>query len=382
MKGEVGRQIQFIIWRGDQRLGIITGGSAAFEIACRDEFFGVNDKNRERLIQRLVQNTVCRMVVHERGLMQRVLSLWVRIIPYVWFDLYSEDVVGFETTVEPGIIKHEDGTEEKRDGHNYKGANWKEVGMTAGSAKRVSGAGNKHRREETSKKLVFVKKVDDYTWMTPLRVPEGNQARNAYLSTLMSRNAAWRLQQRKAVLKSSWKARTSAEKHRAKWITKRRKHLRGAGYFLCRTAVRGIPLMVCCAARSSIAGANAVECLPRNSSGRDHKRMPRLGGIMRPGGKTTPMGNPLQALRSELASLEAKQERSPLTQKIARVKAAIASYSGGTVIASATRTKTHSKRVISPAGRKAMAAAARKMWAQRKAKARTAKKQASTPAAQ
>jgi hypothetical protein len=235
---EIGRQIQFLVWRRDnyEPIGIITAGSAAFQIAPRDQSFGVTDENRERLIQRIVNNTICRMEVHEKGLMQRVLSIWRRIIPYVWFDLYSDDVLGFETLVEEDEIKHEDGTVEKRDGHNYKGDNWTRLeGKTKGSAKRHSGIENKHTRESTTEKLIYVKKGEDYTWMHKYvnHYPKSQGMRTMTLYALTPHGAR-RMGGTTTPVKSSWRGTTPEEKQRAKWLQKRRRYLTGACYFLCR----------------------------------------------------------------------------------------------------------------------------------------------------
>jgi hypothetical protein len=130
-------------------IGIITAGSATYAIKSRDEFFGITKENRDRLIQRNVNNTVFRMEVHECGLMQRVLSIWRRQVPYIWFDLYADDVIGYKTPVEVEEIRPGDGIlpGEQRDGHSYKGDNWTHVGETKGSAKPHSGIQAKHTRE-------------------------------------------------------------------------------------------------------------------------------------------------------------------------------------------------------------------------------------------
>ena len=202
-KGSVGRQIHFLIWHRKQPAGIISAGSAVQAVGARDKFFGVTAANRDKLIQQIVNNTVCRMTKHERGLMQHVLSIWRKVVPFIWFDLYATETVGFETFIEEDEIR----PGERRDGHTYKGDNWQHVGETAGVAKSTKGCKD-FTRKKTDKKLVFVRRSDDFSWM----------------------HEGYGVPKRA----SSYRGKTAWERKQAKALAKRRKYLNGKCYYLLK----------------------------------------------------------------------------------------------------------------------------------------------------
>jgi Domain of unknown function (DUF4338) len=167
-RGAVGRQIHFVAWYQGQMVGIISGGSAVWESAPRDKFFDITDANRREVIQTIVDNSVCRMVVHERGLMQKVLSVWRKVVvPHIWFDLYGEETIGYETFVIPRKVKP--GVERK--GQNYKGDNWTQVGVTRGAAKSTKGCKQYNPVSALSRwgvaLLVWKKGIPLRRWPTP-----------------------------------------------------------------------------------------------------------------------------------------------------------------------------------------------------------------------
>jgi len=200
-KGEIGRQIQFIIWRRREKVGIITAGSAVKAVGARDKFFGITKANRKEVIQQIVNNTVCRLIVHERGLMQEVLSIWRKVVPFIWFDLYATEPIAFETFVGEAVVREG----ESRDGHSYKGDNWQFLGKTKGVAKHTKG-GKVFSHVKTDPKLIFARRCDDFSWM----------------------HSGYGIPKRK----SSFPGKTSEEKRVMKQIAARRKYLRGKAYYM------------------------------------------------------------------------------------------------------------------------------------------------------
>ncbi len=128
---EHGQQNHFLIWYKGEQVGIISGGSAVYRTAMRDEFFKMPKEiaDRKRVLNSIVNNTIYHIENHEDHLFARVLALWEKVIPYTWHEFYEVPVCGFETFI---------ADEEKQDdecGSGYKGTGWKLLGKEAGNAK-------------------------------------------------------------------------------------------------------------------------------------------------------------------------------------------------------------------------------------------------------
>jgi hypothetical protein len=232
-KGTHGQQIHCLVWYRGEVVGIISGASAVFATNTRDSFFGINQCNRTKVINGIVDNVVFRLENHERNLGSRVLSLWERTVSYLWELTYGVKVFGFETfIVVEGLMReitHPDGTREVvkiedpegnvRVGGTYKGANWTFVGITSGSAKGHDGVGltGGIRDAEGNKRGSFIRKK------TPIK--------DVYCKWIPGFSSPI-----ESEYKSSWKAATAAgtpeEKALAKSRSKLKTELLGAKFFL------------------------------------------------------------------------------------------------------------------------------------------------------
>ena len=149
--GAIGQQIHYLIYLDDDVAGIISGGSAAYAVASRDEYFGITKDNRQVALNGIVDNTVFRLEKNLPNLGTQILALWRRQIARDWERKYGVKVAGFETF----IIENE-----RRKGSMYKADNWQFVGQTNGSTKFHQSGIKKHfERREVEKKLVFCKKI-------------------------------------------------------------------------------------------------------------------------------------------------------------------------------------------------------------------------------
>jgi hypothetical protein len=154
-RGAHGQQVHFLIWLRNETVGIISGGSAVYAVKARDEFFGIN-RNREKVLNGIIDNTVFRLEVHEKNLATQVLALWRKTVSTIWEDLYGVKVFGFETFVVENA---------RRTGAVYKADNWTFAGASTGNAKHSSGvtpAGlydepTNIRRAPSCSKLIFCK---------------------------------------------------------------------------------------------------------------------------------------------------------------------------------------------------------------------------------
>lgn len=147
--GAVGQQIHYLIFLDKQIVGIISGGSAAYAVYCRDDFFGITKENRQIALNGIVDNTVFRLEKNIPNLGTQVLAMWRRKIADDWEQKYGVSVCGFETF----IIE-----ERHRKGSMYKADNWTFVGETSGSTKfHLHGVEKKFERKDVQKKLVYCK---------------------------------------------------------------------------------------------------------------------------------------------------------------------------------------------------------------------------------
>ena len=155
--GAVGQQIHYLIYLDGDIVGIISGGSAAYAVGCRDEYFGINKDNRRIALNGIVDNTVFRLEKNLPNLGTQILAMWRRRVAEDWENRYGVKVAGFETF----IVE-----ESYRKGAMYKADNWDFVGQTQGSTKfHRHGAEKKFERRKTESKLVYCK------WIKGGRLP-------------------------------------------------------------------------------------------------------------------------------------------------------------------------------------------------------------------
>jgi len=165
--GAVGQQLHYLILLDNEVVGIISGGSAAYAVSCRDKYFGITKENRKVALNGIIDNTVFRLEKNLPNLGTQILAMWRKRVAKDWEDKYGVKVAGFETF----IIE-----ETYRKGSMYKADNWDYVGETQGSTKfHLHGVDKKFERKDVEKKLVFCKWIrggylpDSYTptWNEP-----------------------------------------------------------------------------------------------------------------------------------------------------------------------------------------------------------------------
>lgn len=218
-KGCHGQQIHFIIWYHDRVAGIISGASPVYASPPRDLFFKITNKNREKVLNGIIDNVVFRLIIHPRNLGSRVLALWEKVAAHLWKQLYGVKVFGFETfIVREGLMRERitekavrevilipDPESHIRRGMLYTSANWSYLGTTSGSTKGHDGLGLTGGRP--GGKGGFIRKD------TPVKDAYGRWA-PGYTAPVKSK------------YKSSWKAGTKDGTPREKQIAKRKQRMR------------------------------------------------------------------------------------------------------------------------------------------------------------
>lgn len=149
--GAVGQQLHYLIVVDGRCVGIISAGSAAYAVKCRDDYFGINKDNRQVALNGIVDNTVFRLEYNVPNLGTQILKKWRKEVQKDWLQKYDVRVAGFETFVVEN---------ERRKGAMYKADNWTFVGETQGSTKfHLHGVDKSFERKNVEKKLVFCKFV-------------------------------------------------------------------------------------------------------------------------------------------------------------------------------------------------------------------------------
>lgn len=130
--GFVGRNLCYAIhWNGDYH-GHIIGGSATRFIPGRNEFFNIEIKDLNQIINNIFYHVFpINGRYPTRNFTSLVLKNWISQIKCDWEQKYGDSVIGFETLVEL-----------PRTGELYRKAGFHEVGITIGyQCKRIAGTG-------------------------------------------------------------------------------------------------------------------------------------------------------------------------------------------------------------------------------------------------
>lgn len=123
-----GSQMRYNVFAGEQLVALISFGASAWKLAHRDRFIGWDRAQRERNLQRVVNNARFLILpwIQSKGLASKILSMAARQLPTDWVARYGLRPVLLETFVE--TPRHR--------GTCYKAANWIHVGQTVGRGKK------------------------------------------------------------------------------------------------------------------------------------------------------------------------------------------------------------------------------------------------------
>jgi hypothetical protein len=138
-----GAQMRYLLFGGQQLLGLLGFGAAAWTVAPRDQFIGWSPQERIRNLHLVANNARFLILpwVTSRNLASRILGAAARQLPRDWTDRYGHAPVLLETFVE----------RERFRGTSYRAANWIYLGSTQGRGKLDT-----NRRYPLSVKSIFV----------------------------------------------------------------------------------------------------------------------------------------------------------------------------------------------------------------------------------
>ena len=148
-----GAQLRYFIKSGASQalaLGCLQFSSPAWKMAPRDRWIGWNDEQRQRNLQKVINNSRFLIFpwVQVQNLASSVLALAVKTVPDDWQSCYGYRPVLMETLVDQKRFK----------GTCYQAANWIHVGQTLGVAK----SGNRHRHHGRPKAVYLYPLTKDF----------------------------------------------------------------------------------------------------------------------------------------------------------------------------------------------------------------------------
>lgn len=122
-----GAQMRYFIKAQEHIIGAMGFGAAAWKVACRDQWIGWNNEQREKNLHLVVNNARFLIFpwVNSKNLASRTLSLAAKKLPCDWLERYSYKPALMETFVQNNKFK----------GTCYKAANWITLGETKGRGK-------------------------------------------------------------------------------------------------------------------------------------------------------------------------------------------------------------------------------------------------------
>lgn len=143
-----GAQIRYFIMNGEQVLGAMGFGSAAWKVAPRDTFIGWSHEERDSGLRLIVGQSRFLILpwIRCQNLASKTLAMAADRLPDDWERLYGFKPVLLETFVDTT----------KFQGTSYKAANWINVGKTQGRPQ-SRGTQNRHSQTVTSVKSIWLK---------------------------------------------------------------------------------------------------------------------------------------------------------------------------------------------------------------------------------
>ena len=132
-KPMAGAQLRYLIWSGNWVLGGLGFGAAAWMMAARDQWIGWSICQREKRLERIVNNSRFLLLpwVQCRNLGSWILGRVARQLPEDWQRRYEYRPVLLESLVE----------QDRFEGTCYQAANWLCLGQTLGRGKLEKGHG-------------------------------------------------------------------------------------------------------------------------------------------------------------------------------------------------------------------------------------------------
>ena len=206
----------FIIGRdaqGEHLLGCLLFAFAANNLECRDQWIGWNDKQREKHLPLVINNTRFLIFpwVQIKNLASKALSLATKQVANDWLEQHGLHPLLMETFVDTGRFT----------GASYKAANWLHIGHSLGKK------GSKNVAQKNPKAVFVYPLHDDYqtiltqnrAWVKPVKKRKNQLAkqRAAAIPELTADDPFVVLWQRVIVLLSS-----VAEEFDAQWQQRRR----------------------------------------------------------------------------------------------------------------------------------------------------------------
>jgi len=129
-KGFVGRNICYAIYYDNVYYGHIVGGSCTLNLPGRNNFFKIDKSKYNNIINNIFYHIEkIKDKYPLRNFTTKVLKYWREQIKKDWFKKYGNEVIGFESLIEP-----------PRTADLYKKDSWTYLGKTKGfTCKRVPG---------------------------------------------------------------------------------------------------------------------------------------------------------------------------------------------------------------------------------------------------
>jgi len=140
-----GAQVRYFIEsREGKRLGCLQFSSPAWKMACRDEWIGWNKEQRDRTLQKIINNSRFLILpwVRVKNLASAILALACRVVPGDWEQQYGIRPVLVETLVDTSRYR----------GTCYQAANWTHLGSTSGRGRQD----REHARHGKAPKAIYV----------------------------------------------------------------------------------------------------------------------------------------------------------------------------------------------------------------------------------
>ena len=147
-----GAQLRYFIkteWMNGIILGCLQYSSPAWRMTPRDEWITWDDDQRERNLQKIINNSRFLILpwVKVKNLASAVLALTAKTVPGDWQRIYGYHPVLLETLVDPNRFK----------GTSYKAANWTHLGSTTGRGR----MDRQNRRHGLAIKEIYVYPVSN-----------------------------------------------------------------------------------------------------------------------------------------------------------------------------------------------------------------------------